>query len=70
MRSVLRDVHHAPGDGRAPREHGEVDDEPWGTTMPTLATDAGRTDLALLDETIGANLARTVAAHGSAVVAG
>jgi fatty-acyl-CoA synthase len=65
MRSVLRDVHHAAGDGHAPREHGEVDDEPWGTTMTTLATDAGRTDIALLDETIGANLARTVAAHGS-----
>src|SRR3954467_6772657 len=31
----------------------------------TLATDAGRTDIPLLDETIGANLARTVAAHGS-----
>jgi fatty-acyl-CoA synthase len=32
----------------------------------TLAIDAGRTDIPLLDETIGANLARTVAAHGSA----
>jgi fatty-acyl-CoA synthase len=31
----------------------------------TLATEAGRTDIPLLDETIGANLARTVAAHGS-----
>jgi fatty-acyl-CoA synthase len=31
----------------------------------TLATDAGRTDIPLLDETIGVNLARTVAAHGS-----
>jgi len=30
----------------------------------TLAIDAGRTDIPLLDETIGANLARTVAAHG------
>ncbi len=30
----------------------------------TLATDAGRTDIPLLDETIGANLARTVATHG------
>jgi fatty-acyl-CoA synthase len=30
----------------------------------TLATDAGRTDIPLLDETIGANLARTAAAHG------
>ena len=29
-----------------------------------LASDAGRTDIPLLDETIGANLARTVAAHG------
>ena len=36
-----------------------------------LAVDAGPTDVALLDETIGANLARTVAAHGAveAVVA-
>ena len=33
--------------------------------MTTLATDAGRTDIPLLDETIGANLARTVAAHGA-----
>ena len=33
--------------------------------MTTLATDAGRTDIPLLDDTIGANLARTVAAHGS-----
>jgi fatty-acyl-CoA synthase len=32
----------------------------------TLAIDAGRTDIPLLDDTIGANLARTVAAHGSA----
>ncbi|HEU4841147.1 MAG TPA: AMP-binding protein, partial [Ilumatobacteraceae bacterium] len=32
--------------------------------MP-LAIDAGPTDIPLLDETIGANLARTVAAHGS-----
>ena len=32
--------------------------------MTTLATDAGPTDIPLLDETIGANLARTVAAHG------
>ena len=31
----------------------------------TLATEAGPTDIPLLDETIGANLARTVAAHGS-----
>ncbi len=33
---------------------------------PTISTstDRGRTDLALLDDTIGANLARTVAAHG------
>ena len=30
----------------------------------TLARDAGPTDVPLLDETIGANLARTVAAHG------
>jgi fatty-acyl-CoA synthase len=30
----------------------------------TLATDAGPTDIPLLDETIGANLARTVATHG------
>ena len=30
----------------------------------TLALDAGPTDVPLLDETIGANLARTVAAHG------
>jgi fatty-acyl-CoA synthase len=30
----------------------------------TLATEAGPTDIPLLDETIGANLARTVAAHG------
>src|SRR4051812_18641034 len=30
----------------------------------TLATDAGPTDVPLLDETIGSNLARTVAAHG------
>src|SRR5215216_7746221 len=30
----------------------------------TLAIDAGRTDIPLLDETIGANLAQTVAAHG------
>jgi fatty-acyl-CoA synthase len=29
-----------------------------------LAQDAGRTDVPLLDETIGANLARTVAEHG------
>jgi fatty-acyl-CoA synthase len=29
-----------------------------------LASDAGRTDIPLLDETIGANLARTIAAHG------
>ena len=35
-----------------------------GTAM-TLATEAGPTDIPLLDETIGANLARTVAAHGS-----
>jgi fatty-acyl-CoA synthase len=35
--------------------------EPNATTP---STDAGRTDLALLDDTIGANLARTVAAHG------
>ena len=33
--------------------------------MTTLATDAGRSDIPLLDDTIGANLARTVAAHGS-----
>ena len=32
--------------------------------MDMLATDAGPTDVPLLDETIGANLARTVAAHG------
>ena len=31
----------------------------------TLATEAGPTDIPLLEETIGANLARTVAAHGS-----
>jgi fatty-acyl-CoA synthase len=31
----------------------------------TLATEAGPTDIPLLDETIGTNLARTVAAHGS-----
>ncbi len=31
---------------------------------PLLAIDAGPTDVALLDETIGANLARTIAAHG------
>jgi phosphodiesterase/alkaline phosphatase D-like protein len=39
--------------------------------MTTLATDAGRTDIPLLDETIGANLARTVVDHGDveAVVA-
>ena len=30
----------------------------------TIARDAGPTDVPLLDETIGANLARTVAAHG------
>ncbi len=30
----------------------------------TLATDAGRADIPLLDETIGANLARTVTANG------
>ena len=36
-----------------------------GDPMTTLATDAGRTDIPLLDDTIGANLARTVAAHGS-----
>ena len=30
----------------------------------TLAIDAGPTDIPLLDETIRANLARTVAAHG------
>jgi fatty-acyl-CoA synthase len=30
-----------------------------------LATDTGPTDVPLLDETIGANLARTIAAHGS-----
>jgi fatty-acyl-CoA synthase len=30
----------------------------------TLAMDRGRTDIPLLDDTIGANLARTVAAHG------
>jgi fatty-acyl-CoA synthase len=35
-----------------------------GGRMTTLATDTGRTDIPLLDDTIGANLARTVAAHG------
>src|SRR5687768_14438558 len=30
-----------------------------------LAIDSGPTDVPLLDETIGANLARTIAAHGS-----
>ena len=53
-----------PGPGARRASMSGVDDEPWGTTMTTLATDAGRTDIPLLDETIGANLARTVAAHG------
>jgi fatty-acyl-CoA synthase len=35
------------------------------TGMGTDAQEAGPTDVALLDETIGANLARTVAAHGA-----
>jgi fatty-acyl-CoA synthase len=33
-------------------------------THPTLAIDRGPTDVPLLEDTIGANLARTVAAHG------
>ena len=33
-------------------------------TVTSMSTDRGRTDLALLDDTIGANLARTVADHG------
>jgi fatty-acyl-CoA synthase len=32
--------------------------------VPMLAIDAGPVDMPILDETIGANLARTVAAHG------
>jgi fatty-acyl-CoA synthase len=33
--------------------------------MPVLAIDSGPVDVPIIDETIGANLARTVAAHGA-----
>ena len=46
----------------AAREHRRPTQDS-GITMQ-LASDAGPTDVPLLDETIGANLARTVAAHG------